>query len=325
MRIKFSYTPFLFICLIIFFSSCNKAIEEPNEPTPEYELVKKRTFQQKITDISLDENGNPWFLSKSYGIAYSRITEYSENTWKQHGDSLFSEPEFSINCIELINGHMTIGTTNFGMFCYENNGWKSIDLDTNYFNPGTIYELAGDDNNIWIQYKDGFAKFNSNWELLYLNDTIPYVFSSNTMILDNNNNPWIGNGQKLYHFNENNIEQFDISQGIFSLHLAKNNIIWIGTSIGLTLAENLTLHHLSTSEMKLIDKFVYSIIEDNDENIWISTGGMMPYSGLTKYDGKDWKTYDLDRKVDEINNLLIDSENNFWITSKKTAYLFSEL
>ncbi|MCD4732298.1 MAG: hypothetical protein K8R74_16960 [Bacteroidales bacterium] len=77
--------------------------------------------------------------------------------------------------------------------------------------------------------------------------------------------------------------------------------------------------------MKLIDTFVYSIIEDPNNNIWVSTGGMMHYSGLTKYNGTDWETIDFNKQIDEINNIKIDSDNNFWMTSQKTAFLFQEL
>ncbi|MCD4732299.1 MAG: hypothetical protein K8R74_16965 [Bacteroidales bacterium] len=107
---------------------------------------------------------------------------------------------------------MTIGTTNFGILYYENQGWKSIDLDTNYFKPGTIYNLAENNDYIWVQFKNGIAKFNFNWELIYINDTIPYDLSPHTLVLDDNNNPWFGNGTILLHINEGNLEIFDINR-----------------------------------------------------------------------------------------------------------------
>ena len=129
---------------------------------------------------------------------------------------------------------------------------------------------------------------------------------------------WFGTDEGLNRYDGKNIKAFKIdnlgiNESVYTLY-ATEHLLWIGTEKGLyTLnyqTEKIDLFLIKTIQNQSIHSSIQHIIEDKQDNLWISTYGQ----GLFRYNPKEHQL--IQYEFPEINNMIasicIDSENQIW-------------
>ncbi|NQX92699.1 MAG: hypothetical protein HRT74_11355 [Flavobacteriales bacterium] len=127
----------------------------------------------------------------------------------------------------------------------------------------------------------------------------------NSAMLDQDGSLWFSsNGEGVVHYSSDGIQHFTESNGlnsdqVFALASDQNNVIWIGTDEGLAKYDGESFEHITLpfqdTSSQWLDKVSNSInpngirtlAVDNDNMLWIGTGGGGAYS----YNGKTFQPF----------------------------------
>jgi len=98
--------------------------------------------------------------------------------------------------------------------------------------------------------------------------------------------------------------------GDFICHFDGENLISYGTKDGLP-SENMY-------------KFINTIFEDSNRNIWFGASFEAKYGGLMKFDGASWTIYNEDNGIIGkcINQIVEDKDKNIWVATNKAVNVF---
>jgi ligand-binding sensor domain-containing protein len=103
---------------------------------------------------------------------------------------------------------------------------------------------------------------------------------------------------------------------IKSLIVDKNDNIWIGSNKGLVKFNKKEFIFYDKSNAPLITDNVYALTVDMNNNIWF-TSCMFRTGGFIKYDGDNWNLFtpqNSELPGSLISDMLTDNQNNIWIT-----------
>ena len=172
-------------------------------------------------------------------------------------------------------------------------------------------------NNLWVgTYKGGLNKLDKSKNKFYYfkhNGSNPYSISDNhvrTIIMDKYNTLWIGtyrgglnrlnlNDNKFVSYKNNPYDLNSIAANqVQCLYIESDSILWVGTFggglnktiISPKIKEEIEFerfYHDPANPFSISDNRVYTIYEDNNDNMWIGTHG----GGLNKFDRKEKKFY----------------------------------
>lgn len=200
----------------------------------------------------------------------------------------------------------------------------------------SIADIQKSSNYLWILVKDrGIYKFDINEAKI--EGFFDFLYSGNSslmikcMLVDRNENIWIGTQEGLYIFNtQTNEHQFythsekDVvslpNSSIWTLKEDNQRNIWIGTFAGglcyVHVDENIQFSTFSPDNSGLNNDFVSSFAED-DEFLWIGTEG----GGLNRMNKNDlsFRHYTRMRDRDNslaynnIKHLALDHQKRLWI------------
>lgn len=224
----------------------------------------------------------------------------------------------------------------------------------NYYAPGNfpknvsgkaVRQMIEDGNYLWIATEDGgFSKFNKETGVF---SHTKHVRGSRTGLSNNNvhalmkdreNNLWIGSfegGINVMNLSTNKFTRFNTrntpvlkSNMVFCFVQDKEGIIYIGTIAGLNLYDPNRKIFYDINHPLLSKRFIYNLMIDNEENIWISTRA----SGLFCYNKqkKTIKQYSAGSQANALhdNTIIItyeDSYKNIWVgTNTGGLYLFNK-
>lgn len=233
--------------------------------------IKNHVNGKVISEISRDSKGNMWIGSRGEGITkihktslqngiIEESTYYKKN--RHHPNSLADN---IVQCIfEDSKGNIWVGT---------NDG---LDL----YNPDT-------DDFTHIKHREGDST-----------SLIDNRIQSNAIIEDNQGNLWIGTWSGIsrmhydpeveaekIHFSNYSSNTHGLSDNRITGLLFDNDIIWVSTAGGglnkLETIQNQPKQNMFThfkEEDGLPNNLIYSIIDDNNNNLWISTN-----NGLSKF------------------------------------------
>lgn len=211
------------------------------------------------------------------------------------------KPQTTLAIMEDKNRQVWFGTNN-GLICYNpatnnqisyfNSANDNSSLSSNYINI-LLEDRYG---NIWIGTKGGlnvFIKKTGKFKHFKPTGIFPGSFTNDILSLceDKNNRIWVGYSQDgLYYFNNN--PQAEVSLNKFSdgkiiaLMADRQNRLWIGRGTGeglerldlslpLPVAKNncVQLKNELLDPKSLSDNSIYSIFQDNQNDIWIGTFG----------------------------------------------------
>jgi ligand-binding sensor domain-containing protein len=194
-----------------------------------------------------------------------------------------------------------------------------------------LRSLAKDkDGNIWVtaQYY-GVGRFDGTDCIVYKdsNSELPMSLNCTSITIDNDDNVWVGTHMYLNKFDGENWESwttpnsiFDGQWAIYDLKFDNEGILWLG---GESLMSGFYFAKFTGSEIQKIDgirKPVLSIAFDGENNKWLGTA-----TGLVKYDGTDFITYNTNNSTLPDNNIYDikkDASGNLWLASGRYLVKF---
>ena len=157
--------------------------------------------------------------------------------------------------------------------------------------------LLADDGKLWLATGNGLDRFDpaTNKFVVFYNDKKNPKSLGNDITIclleDRKKTLWIGtdNGLNKYNESDNTFTNFNFNEGsnenksansIFYLSEDHSGIIWVGTSGGGLIKFNPDSGHykIYTTNDGLPNNVIYSILEDQDGNLWLSTN-----LGLSKF------------------------------------------
>ncbi len=275
-------------------------------------ITQEVSPKNDIVAISFDEQEQLW-VGTSYGI-YKK----ENDTWKTIGqDNMF------IRDLHITpTGEVWAGRLNGGVLKLNNDQWEKSAEATAQSNSANAI-LTDQSGRTWFAtWNKGLTMFdgekwhnidNKNSELL--DKTIL------SLTVDKNNNLWVGTYRGLSCFDGNKWINFtrDNSQlpnnDIYALCPAKKNKVWVGTCGGLALVTTNGIEKTySFANSGLPSNTILTLVEDHKNNLWIGTN-----KGLTKFDGKKWKTYTME------NSNLLENRVQTLVVKDKKLYVGTSL
>ncbi|MBN2410583.1 hypothetical protein JXQ31_02750 [candidate division KSB1 bacterium] len=293
--------------------------------------TKNGLSSSSITNIVQDKQGFIWIGTQD---GLNRYDGYSVKIYKkQRGDStsLVHNTVYAL-CVDS-TGDLWIGTQRgLSRYNYQSDSFQNYllnprDLHSNIANRVNVI-VADKENNVLAPSEEGF---------IYQYDKINNIFSqidtfqfriTKSMIIDSDNNLWIGSNEGLFFYNRINRsvrqltpEQFGIPASQFMIQsiFENNEEMWIGTNVGGLFIYNRKTGKLVQKKFKNFSENGIDIIyKDKNRNIWVATKG-----GLKLLDNESnkfltFKHNDLDPNSltgDSVVKIFQDIQGNLWFGS----------
>ncbi|MDW7691387.1 two-component regulator propeller domain-containing protein [Flammeovirgaceae bacterium SG7u.111] len=188
---------------------------------------------------------------------------------------------------------------------------------------------------LWVATGGGLARYDGYDFDVFKKDISQNSLPSNelTAIVAQGGYVWVGSWGGLCKVNTETFEvtriKLDSSEVVRTLHLGKNNILWVGTGNGLVRYE------LDSQTQTLFDKhnsalshnMVRSLYEDDKGILWVGT-----YNGLNRLDPntKKIRSIELDKPSIPENNLILDikpfstqADSLIWIGTETGIHLLN--
>jgi ligand-binding sensor domain-containing protein len=196
-----------------------------------------------------------------------------------------------------------------------------------YSYTNTTLKLAKDhEGNLWVaSYGNGIGKFDGKiWTIYSSNQGNFPQNSTATIIVDKENNKWIGSPAYLIKFNDEKwktwrpeIWECECSSQPFisAMALDHDGVMWIGGysypcgTFGKFTGDGFEFYNVDEPDQYLGIGGVTSIAVDKRNNIWVSG------NGLRKYDRKEFTTYTPENSTlpsSAIYDIEVDNAGNLW-------------
>ncbi len=286
----------------------NKVLERKNFQVFRHIPGNTNTLSNNlIRSLFEDDNGEIWIGTQGGGL--NILNRETGTTRLFEMDDFLSSSE--ISAIYKDNtGRYWIGTWGGGVNIYDP---ATGELDTLVHKPGIENSLP--DNRVQVFHKDKFGvfwvgtenglanfdMFSGRWTRTSHKE-LSTTIQGKAFVEDDDGTLYIGTwtGLNVLSPNRNNITTYGLatpetpgltSDHVISLHLDKNKVLWIGTFGG-----GLNMLNIKTGEMAsfterngLANNVVFGILEDGNENLWLSTN-----NGLSKFNKKtkQFRNYD---------------------------------
>ena len=262
-----------------------------------------------IKAIIQDSKGNIWIGTRGGGVC-----KYRDNTF-----TFFSKKEgLSDNNIwslfENSNGDIWFGTEK-GVNIYDGQSITYLAANEGLSNE-FIRSMTEDKNGqTWIGTEGGGVyvfdgKFITNY-------SIKEGLSNNkvrSMLCDNNGLLWLGTeGGGVNIYNRNSFSYLQKKDGLSDNDvrcIVQDNIgnIWFGTEGGgISILNNTRFEKINDG---LSDHLFRAIIEDSENNLWFGSSS----NGIIKFDGSNYKNYNINSKLPDktILSIIEDKNKNIW-------------
>ena len=219
----------------------------------------------------------------------------------------------------------------------ENNiNFKKITTENRLSQTSVQYIFQDSKGYMWLGTSDGLNKYNGNkFEVYRYNKEKNTSISGNYVAAineDSNGNIWVGTSRGINKIDPINKKNVTYLPGINGCNISDHNIteiligkddkIYVATTNGLNVYDeetdnfiNLYPYDEKKGENNLSSQYIYSIVEDDNNNIWIGT--IDGLNRVNKDTGEVKKFYNNSGKLaindNFIYKLFVDNQNNLWI------------
>ncbi len=315
--------------------------------------IENGLLYNQITSIYEDQEGNLFIGSAGSGFnVFRNDTMYSFNyddsfmvfNGTQDGDIIagtflgelfkfqnFSIENFNINSISSVinlqqsykditmdsNGNYWICTDGGGIYRYYKGKLNNLNADNSQIIDNNFFLTVMEDreHNIWIGSEDGLIQIKDNKFISIGRSEGLETSFSHTICEDNNENICIGfrkKGLSIIKKDYTNIETYNIPM-ITTLTPSTNGVLWIGTEINGLFLFNYRIHPYSLRKIESGQSWIYSLLMDNKNNLWIGGRG-----SITKFTSTTKKIYPFEilyNKYDVIT-LLQSMNDDIWFGTR---------
>ena len=292
-----------------------------------------------IEKVAVDNHNNIWIgtncqVAKLYE---DNVTVYSEEnifdfgaSWGLKVDSKNNIWAVNAECLAKFDGEKWINITD------------SMPVRYHHF-----HDIAIDkDDNIWIgnlnsSCRRGILVKYDGKSFIDYNDSIPCFPENpgiNAIAVENNGTVWMGTYDELLKYNTEICELYpneDYKISVHKIFLDSEENKWVAyqktylnnsqTRHHLIKIEGEDWHYIDLKNSELKNNHIVSIAIDTKNNKWITHDNIS--SGLIKFDGKEWTTYNVDENIIQtyanITTMTIDN-NDKWIGTNKGLLKFDD-
>ncbi len=282
----------------------------------------------KIHDLHKDIEGNIWVISNLHGICHANRQFEFIDTEFENTQTIFADKDNLV----------WIGT-NIGLFTHhlDEFGNSVFRQHLKNYNLNVISLFEDKYGNLWIgTFGDGLYVFNKNSnKIRRLTEKAGLTNGSILSINGNNQKVWLATlggvteillNDDLLNFNELNIQNFNHEDGlgtnfIYKVFIDTQERLWFATDgNGISLLENGIItnyqkaahtHEGETHTEDIELKTVYSITEDKQGHIWLSTAK----KGIFEFDGEKFEHLTVKEGIRDlaITSLITDVKGNILI------------
>lgn len=322
----------------LFIATDQKGIVSYNKSAAVYadNIFREQNPLKRITDLRQDNEGNIWAASEgkllsftgdylrywfsakkiNFTNVHSILADEENRLWFTPDLRLFTGTQNNLagndlrsyditppaNHIDITSlykdrfGFLWIGTMGEGLFRMniETGKWRRMEENPIAY-YGNILNIAGSADEVWISTLNGVARFQlkeSNYDLAEKIDYVNY-----------NKKDGIG------------------SDYVYHILIDKKSRVWLATDgAGVTVFENGLFTNFFSHKL-FPSKVAYSLAEDRNQHIWVSTYN----DGLFEYDGKKFIQYNTKNGLTDITitSIAVDDFNNIIAVNKKGIDIFN--
>ena len=238
-----------------------------------------------IQDIAACPNGQIAVVN-SNGVAI-----FDGSDWKQVSADLSAVIGASAIACDIQNNFWVAFMS--GVSHWDGKGWATFPPET--VAPGgnaTIFDdiAAAPDGTIWAVSDATVSKFDgANWTVFQEGQGFGERFYFNSLALDSQGLPWVGQSNGLVHYDGNKWQEFGNSKAgsIEDLAVDSQGRVWAATSAnGLYLFDKSAWTSYDLQKEAGVSNSVRSLAVDTRDRVWITTE-----YGLAIYDGASWTSF----------------------------------
>lgn len=241
-----------------------------------YTLPNDPIIEDEITDLQIGRNGELWVAIDEYDQTASRIIRLAAHKTMWHFiDPIPSLRKWDVRDVWINPTTETIWVAaGESLAFYRDNNWYTIDY-TQFPAPNSPVIIAGNGGDeVWIGYDDQLLScINADCKTINVNSG--QSESSALQILSLLAHPkglLVGTSQGVYWLNDNRLQALSSQhlQGnrVFDIALSSSGDIWYATSNGPVSCRESDCR-LYTQEDGLYSKYIYSLMADKNERVWV--------------------------------------------------------
>lgn len=288
-------------------------------------LLKGSTWSYYNTEDGLPNNNNFSLFVDYENIVYSGsergYATFNGTSW----DPISTEGLINnlVNDIFKDSENRIWFCTHGGISILNNGSWECFFQTPNGEEVEWVSKGLQDSNgDYWFTTVHGIFHFDGEiWTLL--NSETDEMFSSwgQDIFEDSNGNIWFATGNYILMYDGENWTHFDENYGLLSnsveaIYQDSNGIIWFGTRGGLSGWNGYEFNHIPITIPNINEYAIYSIIEDANENMIISTS-----EGLLTQNGDSWDFMENAPKLWYFDSYK-DKNNILWFASINGLYKY---